>query len=176
MLRQRIADTVRAATEWSVPRAWGAAEMWSLDCKRRLRMRPLPPTAATMRARRRMDTMTCTELPATAMGPPHELQRRCLWPIRQEPFCLATAVEECETKYIFECRENIVANGPHKRADQSQTKRTAGWQKFRSRQSSQVISCSKLPMFQQEAELSRMSRLAKVSPRENSSVFWHQTA
>ena len=73
MLRQRIADTVRAATERSVPSAWGAAEMWSLNCKRRLRMRPSPPTAATMRARRMMDAMACTELPATAMGPPHSV-------------------------------------------------------------------------------------------------------
>ena len=90
--------------------------------------------------------------------------------------CLAIAIKDCQTEYIFECRANIVANGPHKRADQSQTKRTEGWQKFRSRQNSLVFFCSKLPMFQQEAELSRMSRLAKVSPRENSSVFWHQTA
>ena len=131
MLRQRIADTVRAATERSVPSAWGAAEMWSLDCKRRLRMRPPPPTAATMRARRMMDAMTCTELPATAMGPPHELRRRCLWPIRQEPFCPAIAVEDGQTEYFFEFQANIVANGPHKRADQSQTKRTEGWRKFR---------------------------------------------
>ena len=131
MLRQRIADTVRAATERSVPSAWGAAEMWSLDCKRRLRMRPPPPTAATMRARRMMDAMTCTELPAAAMGPPHELRRRCLWPIRQEPFCPAIAVEDGQTEYFFEFQANIVANGPHKRADQSQTKRTEGWRKFR---------------------------------------------
>ena len=111
-------------------------------CKRRLRMRPPPPTAATMRARRMMDAMTCTELPATAMGPPHELRRRCLWQIRQEPFCLAIAVEDDQTEYIFECRANIVANGPHKRADQSQTKQTEGRQKFSSRQSSLVFSCS----------------------------------
>ena len=156
--------------------------MSSLDCKRRLRMRPPPPTAATMRARRMMDAMTCTELPATAMGPPHELRRRCLWPIRQKPFCLAIAVEDGQTKYIFECRVNIVAKrtSQARRSEPNQTNRRTGggegWQKFRSRQSSQVISCSKLPMFQQEAELSRMSRLAKVSPRENSSVFWHQTA
>ena len=77
-----------------------------------------------------MDAMTCTELPAAAMGPPHELRRRCLWPIRQEPFCPAIAVEDSQTEYIFECRANIVANGPHKRADQSQTKRTEGWQSF----------------------------------------------
>ena len=41
--------------------------------------------------------------------------------------------------------------------------------KFCSRQNSLVFFCSKLLMFQQEAELSRMSRLAKVSLRENSS-------
>ena len=70
MLRPRIADTVRAATERSVPSAWEAAEMLSLDCKRRLRMRPPPYTAATMRAGRMMDAMTCTELPAAAMGQP----------------------------------------------------------------------------------------------------------
>ena len=68
-----------------------------------------------------MDAMACTELPATAMGPPHELRRRCLWLIRQEPFCLAIAVEDGQTEYIFECRANIVANGHHKRADQSRT-------------------------------------------------------
>ena len=79
----------------------GAAEMWSLDCKRRLRMRPPPPTAAMMRARRMMDAMTCTALLATAMGPPHELRRCCLWLIRQEPFCLAIAIENGQTEYIF---------------------------------------------------------------------------
>ena len=77
-----------------------------------------------------MDAMTCTELPATAMGPPHEFRRCCLRLIRQEPYCLAIAVEDGQTEYIFECRANIVANGPHKRADQSQTKRTEGWQSF----------------------------------------------
>ena len=41
-----------------------------LDCKRRSRMRPPPPTAATMRARMMMDEMTCTKLPAAAMGQP----------------------------------------------------------------------------------------------------------
>ena len=162
MLRQRIADTVRAATEPSVPSAWGAAEMSSLDCKRRLWTRPPPPTAATMRARRMMDAMRCTAPLTTALEPPHKVRRRCLWPIRQEPFCLAIAVEDGQTESIFECRANIVANGPHKRADQSQTNRTEGWRKFRSRQNSLVFFCSKLPMFQQEAELSRMSRLAKV--------------
>ena len=94
-------------------------------------MRPPPPTAATMRARRMMDAMTCTELPATAMGPPHELRRRCLWLIRQEPFCLAIAVEDGQTEYIFECRANIVANGHHKRADQSRTEWIEFCQKFR---------------------------------------------
>ena len=34
-----------------------------------------------------------------------------------------------------------------------------------------VLPSSKLPMLQQEAESSRMSMLAKVSPRENSLVF-----
>ena len=105
--------------------------MLSLDCKRRLRMRLPPPTSAMMRARRMIDTMTCTERSAAPMGHRHGARRRCLWPMRQEPFCLAIALEDGQTKYIFECRANIVANGPHKRADQSQTKRTKGWQKFR---------------------------------------------
>ena len=42
--------------------------MSSLNCKRRSRMKLPPPTAATMRTRRRMDAMTCRELPAAAMG------------------------------------------------------------------------------------------------------------
>ena len=37
-----------------------AAEMFSRDCKRRARMKPPPPTAATMRTRRIIDTMTGT--------------------------------------------------------------------------------------------------------------------
>ena len=51
--------------------------------------------------------------------------------MRLEPFCLAIALEDGQTEYIIECRANIVANGPHKRAYQSQTKRTKGWRKFR---------------------------------------------
>ena len=70
------------------------------------KVRPPPSTAATMRARRMMDAMTSTELPATAMGPPHELRGRCLWPIRQEPFCLAIAMEDGQTEYILLCREH----------------------------------------------------------------------
>ena len=145
--------------------------MWSLDCKRRLRMLPPPPTAAMMRASRMMDAMRCTALLATAMGPPHELRKCCLWPIRQEPFCLAIAIEDCQTEYIFECRANIVANRPHKRADQSQNKRTEGWQKFR--HVSFVPNCL-CPSKRQSQ--SRMSRLAKVPLRENSSLFLFQTA
>ena len=90
--------------------------------------------------------------------------------------CSGLCVKDCQTEYIFECQANIVANGPHKSAGQSPTKRTEGWQKFFSRQNSLVFFCSKLQMLQQEAESSRMSRLTKVSQRENSSVFWHQTA
>ena len=54
-ITQHIPDTVRAATEQLVP---------SLN----LRMRLSPPTAATMRARRMINTMTCTELPVAALG------------------------------------------------------------------------------------------------------------
>ena len=43
--------------------------MSSLDCKRRLRMRPPPLTAAMMRARR-MIQVDAREVPAAAMGPP----------------------------------------------------------------------------------------------------------
>ena len=57
-------------------------------------------------------------------GAASRIARRCLWLIRQEPFCLAIAVEDGQAECIFECRANFVANGPHKRADQSQTKRT----------------------------------------------------
>ena len=41
--------------------------MSSLDCKRRLRMRSPPLTAATMRAKRMIEAMPCRELPAAAM-------------------------------------------------------------------------------------------------------------
>ena len=39
-----------------------------------------------------IDAMTCRELPAASMGLPS--RRRCLGTMRQEPFCLAIAVED----------------------------------------------------------------------------------
>ena len=56
--------------------------------------------------------------------------------MRQEQSCLAIAVDEGQTECIFECRANIVANGPHKRANQSKTKRTEGWPNFAKRKQS----------------------------------------
>ena len=56
--------------------------------------------------------------PQLRWGRRHGARRRCLGTMRQEPFCLAIAVEDGRTENIFECRANIVANGPHKRADQ----------------------------------------------------------
>ena len=44
--------------------------MSSFDCKRCLRMRSPPPTAAMMRTRRMIEAMTFRELLAAAMGPP----------------------------------------------------------------------------------------------------------
>ena len=76
-----------------------------------------------------IEAMTCTEPPAAAMGPPSRSAEGSLGTMRQEQSCLAIAVEDSQTECFFECRENIVGNGPHKRADQSQTKRTEG-QKF----------------------------------------------
>ena len=112
-------------------RLGGRLKCGGLDCKRRLRMLPPPPIAATMRARSMMDVMTCAELPAAFRWDcRHGARRRCLGTMRQEPFCLAIAVEDGQTECIFECRANIVANGPHKRADQSRTKRTEGLRKF----------------------------------------------
>ena len=80
---------------------------------------------------RRDDMHRFHRTPAAAMGLRHGARRRCPWPMRQEPFCRAIASEDCQTENIFVCRANIVANLPHKRADQSQTKRTKGWRKFR---------------------------------------------
>ena len=56
------------AMEPSAPSRGEAAEMSSRDCKRSARLRPPPPTAAMMGAKRTIDTIT--ELPDAAQGPP----------------------------------------------------------------------------------------------------------
>ena len=51
--------------------------------------------------------------------------------MKQEPSCQETAEEERQTKCALTCKEKIVAKGHHKLANQSQTERVEGWQKFR---------------------------------------------
>ena len=63
---QRVADTVRAATEPSAPSEGESSEMLTRDSQCRIRIRPPLPTAATMRARTMIDAMTGKELPAEA--------------------------------------------------------------------------------------------------------------
>ena len=69
--RIRVTDTVRAATEPSAPSKGESAEMSSRDYQRSVRMRQLPPTAVMMRAKRMINVMTGTELPAAAPGSSH---------------------------------------------------------------------------------------------------------
>ena len=64
-----------------------SAEMSSRGRKHRARMRPPPPTATRMKARRMIDAMTGTELPAVAQDCCHEV-------MRQEPSCQENASEE----------------------------------------------------------------------------------
>ena len=56
--------------------------------------------------------------PQLRWGRRYGARRRCLGMMRPEQSCLAIAVEDGQTECIFECRANIVANGPHKRVDQ----------------------------------------------------------
>ena len=149
MPSQRIADTVRAATESSVQSAGGSRLQTPLKDE--------VTSATCCDDEGKEDDGHDDMRPAAAMGCRHGARRRCLWPMRQEPFCIATALEDGQIEYIFECRAYIVANRPHKRADQSQTTRTEGWRKFRPRQNCLMFFGSKLQMLQQEAESSRKS-------------------
>ena len=126
-------------------------------------MRSPPPTAATMRARRMIDAMTCRELPAAAMGPPSRSAEGCLGTMRQERGRSDRMYLRMPSKH---CRKRI---SQARRLEPNQTNRRA---KVLPREDSLAILFSKLPMLQQEAESSRMSMLAKVSLRENSLVFF----
>ena len=131
-----------------------------------------PPTAATIRARRMIDSMTCTELPAAAMGSPSrsaEAQSRndeagAILPSncrggRSNRMYLWMSIKHCRKR-----------TSQARRAEQKQTNQRLA--KVLQRENSLVILCSRLLMLQQEAESSRMSMLAKVSLRENSLVFF----
>ena len=80
-----------------------------------MRMRPPPPTAATMRARRMINAMTGTEPPTAAPGQPvrtyYEARRRSLRPMRQEQYCLANAIEDSQTVTV---KPNISFNAEQK--------------------------------------------------------------
>ena len=95
--------------------------------------------------------------------------------MRQEQSCLAIAVEDGQTKCIFDSlnAEQILSQWDFTsaliRSEPNQTNQRLA--KVLLRENSMVILCSKFSMLQQKAESSRMSMLAKVLLRENSLVL-----
>ena len=99
-----------------------------------------------------IDAMTCRELPAAAMGPPSRSAEALSRDDEAGAILLSNCREDVRSENIFDCRANIVANGPHKRADQIRAKpNESKVGEVSPSENNQVIFCSKLPMLQQEA-------------------------
>ena len=148
--------------------------MSSFDCKRRLRMRSPPPTAATMRTRRTIEAMTCRELPAAAMRPPSRSVEVLSRDDEAGAILQSNSCRRTVKRNVSLNAQQILSHTDLTVAKIRAQNEPVVDERFAERKqpSDPLILCSKLPKLQQEAESSRMSMLAKVSLRENSLVFF----